>query len=186
MCWLGSLSRLLEISPALASTLHDGGWYPIHAAVLTGDIRIVKLISGRCNAFGVSFEISSSYSSSISPHEIEIRKEELGERVATMKLSYFQPLHLACLIGNIDIIKYLVDCGAQMKVPRYQNRNPVDMFDVDEHEDAFKFFCALMRSRKEKKRMFKEGQLPQLRFLSTLLIHLSISKARYSSRCNGK
>ena len=160
----------METAPALASTSHGGGWYPIHAAVLTGDIRIVKMISERCNAFGVSLETSSNYSSSISPHEMQIRKEELGERVVTMKLTDFQPLHLACLIGNIDIIKYLVDCGALMKVSSYRDQNPVDMFDVDEHEDAFKFFCDLVRSRKEKKQMFKEGQLPQLRFLDQYLI----------------
>ncbi|KAL5512882.1 hypothetical protein ACEPAH_3280 [Sanghuangporus vaninii] len=33
------VTRMLEVEPRLAAQRHEGGWYPIHAAVLTGDPR---------------------------------------------------------------------------------------------------------------------------------------------------
>lgn len=148
------------MAPFLASTKHKDGWYPIHAAILTGDIEMVKLVAEHCQDFGVSLSIECySYGEDkISPATLQTREEELGHSARLMKISGVKPLHLACLVGSSKIIEYVIEKGANMKEQDNHDRGPLDFFDGEEHGEALDLFCEYVRAREERESSFHEGE----------------------------
>lgn len=161
MFWhLFNLNRLLEIAPSLASDAHDEGWYPIHAAALTGDINIVSLIAENCEDFGVSLSVSgrTTYGEEgLRTEAVQIREEELGHPAKTLKIDGAMALHFACLAGCIEVIKYLIEHGADLKGTDDSGRRPLAYFNGEGLDNALEFFCDSVRTRKERKLIYKEG-----------------------------
>ena len=110
---------------------HPKGWYPIHAAVLTGDVALVDVVLSQV---GVNVDVTdnSEISSPWSAEEdLRIRKEELcGGRLGGQRTKGATPLHYACRIGNLEIIRRLVDRGASCGVGDELWRTPLDYFSV--------------------------------------------------------
>lgn len=135
----------LKIAPSLAKKKHVNGWYPIHAAVLTGNLAMVKLIL-EYDGEGPSRKDSWTYkadSDSLTPEEFQTREEELGAKAKAAKTEDCTALHLACWIGSLDIMKYLIDNGASLEATDYVGREPYEYSDMLKHADVLKEFHTL-------------------------------------------
>ncbi|OCB83997.1 hypothetical protein A7U60_g8668 [Sanghuangporus baumii] len=62
------------------------------------------------------------------------RENELGTRLDGINGA--TPLHLTCMIANVDIIRLLVDHGAFFKAKDAEQREPIEYFDTHEQSDA--------------------------------------------------
>ena len=132
--------RTLDIAPPLSERRHPNGWYPIHAAVLTGNLEMVKLILGKCGEQGLSYKDAWKYDDcdNLSAADLQTRGEELGALVKTTKTEGCTPLRLACLTGDVDIIEYLVKKGASFQSTDNGGRDPLEYLDIERHASAFK------------------------------------------------
>ncbi|KAL5492073.1 hypothetical protein ACEPAI_3520 [Sanghuangporus weigelae] len=115
-----AVSRILEAAPFLVGKRHEGGWFELHAAVLSGDIEIVKLILACPDA-----DITSVYKSTGASVDIEC---ELGTHVEDT--SGATVLHFACMVGNAEIIRLLVEHGAFFEHEDDKKRVPVEYFSI--------------------------------------------------------
>ena len=116
--------------PSLANARHPLGWAPLHAAILSGDHILVKLF---LETPGVNTTITdkSSFSHKSSPADISLRQEELCPHIlTTSSTSGATPLHFACMVGNWEIIKLLLDVGALHDVEDYAGKTPLEYFDT--------------------------------------------------------
>lgn len=123
--------RILEDAPAFSEKEHPNGWHPIHAAVLSGSYEIVELIVAQP---GVEFTSGMKpRANGLSDQDFEnLRGTELCQ--VTYHLAAFDssptPLHLACMIGHLGIIKLLLKTGASYDVPDDRSQIPRDYFDL--------------------------------------------------------
>ena len=142
---------MLEIQPRLAGKSHEGGWYPLHVAALSGDVELVKLVLARPKVdVNAIYKPSTEEQKTISPVD---RQLELGTRVDDT--SGATPLHYACMTGNIDVIKLLVENGAAFKAKDDKKRKPIDYFDIKEQSEALVAFKNLYTGWKKRHESFK-------------------------------
>ncbi|KAL5537232.1 hypothetical protein ACEPAF_1055 [Sanghuangporus sanghuang] len=139
------ITRILEVEPRLAAQRHEGGWYPIHAAVLTGDLELVRSLLLFPKVDVNAMCISTSFSVG--------RERELGSSVDNIDGA--SPLHFSCMTGNIDIIRLLVEHGASMKANDSKQRRPIEYFDFDRHSGVVSAFKDLYVKWKEREEFFK-------------------------------
>lgn len=125
---------ILDAAPILASTMHNDGWYPIHTAVLTGDLDIVKLIASQPGVDLGKLD-TYNYSSKITEEEYRIRAEELSPKLKTVKAKDTSVLHYACMTGNMDVIKFLFDNGASPGAVDSRTATPIEYFDAERTDD---------------------------------------------------
>ena len=97
------------MAPVFASTKHPRGWYPIHLAVLSGNIGLVKNILEK-HVSGAN--ATDTFNDTKSTEAVYERREEFGECGVGASTYKATPLHYACYMGNWDIIKLLIDNGA--------------------------------------------------------------------------
>lgn len=150
----------LKASSSLASARHANGWYPIHAAVLTGNLDMVKLIFEKCDGEALTLTYTDSWeydTDSPTPAEFLLREEELGKRAKLTKTKGCTALHFACWTGNIDIIKYLVERGASFEAGDYAGHEPHEYFDIIEHADVLSQYHELKRIWANRDWEFREG-----------------------------
>ncbi|KAL5537235.1 hypothetical protein ACEPAF_1058 [Sanghuangporus sanghuang] len=140
-----AVSRMLEAAPRLVGKRHEGGWFPLHAAVLSGDVEIVKLVLACPKA-----DVNAVYQSSLTAMDCEY---ELGTRVDDTHGA--TPLHYACMVGNSDIIRMLVERGAPMKAKDGKQRDPTEYFNLRQDLEAATVFRDLYLKRKENEELFK-------------------------------
>lgn len=123
------------MNPAFAEQLHPNGWYPIHAAALSGSYEIAKIIIGQP---GVDVSCPAKLRANGLNDEdfIALQCAELSRR--TFSIAAFAgsptPLHLACMIGHLGIIGLLLENGASPEVRDGQNRDPRAYFDIKSGE----------------------------------------------------
>ncbi|KAI5118401.1 hypothetical protein M0805_007535 [Coniferiporia weirii] len=119
--------QALEASPSLAQKRHRGGWSILHVAALSGNVDILKAVLAQpeVNVFATD----DLY---LNAADEDVREMELGIRTTGTKGA--TPLHYACMIGNIDIIKMLVERGASFNTKDEEGRTPVEYFDVHHSE----------------------------------------------------
>lgn len=133
-----AISRGLEANSSLAKTRHDGLWYPLHAAVLTNDVEIVRLVISQS---GVDVQAIDEWTSE--RLSLDIRKAELGIGESdTLKAT---PLHYACMVGNTEIIKLLWEFGAEFDKVDAADRTPDKYFDFLVSEDVLSVYWNLSR-----------------------------------------
>ncbi|KAL5512878.1 hypothetical protein ACEPAH_3276 [Sanghuangporus vaninii] len=140
-----AVSRMLEAAPRLVGKQHEGGWFPLHAAVLSGDVEIVKLVLACPKA-----DVNAVYQSRLTAMD---REYELGTRVNDTNGA--TPLHYACMVGNSDIIRMLVERGALMKAKDGKQRDPTEYFNLRQDLEAATVFRDLYLKRKETEELFK-------------------------------
>ncbi|EJD07232.1 uncharacterized protein FOMMEDRAFT_149744 [Fomitiporia mediterranea MF3/22] len=142
-----SVFRILEVAPSLVNRQHEGGWFPLHAAVLTGDVELVKLILSNPNT-----DVTAVYE----PGESETNsalldlESELG--ICADGTSGASPLHYACMIGNADIIDVLMRHGALPDSLDGKKQEPIEYFNLEHDlEVAIKFreLCAERQARED-------------------------------------
>ncbi|KAH8108858.1 P-loop containing nucleoside triphosphate hydrolase protein [Phellopilus nigrolimitatus] len=145
------VSRALNAAPCLAKTRHDALWYPLHAAVLSGNVDIVKLVLAQP---GIDVCVVDK-STSDTCNKL-VRDEELGICTgATTKGA--TPLHYACMVGNIDIIKELLERDAAFYAVDDKGRAPVDYFDVRLHVDVLAAYHELFEQWRERKEHYADS-----------------------------
>ena len=130
MCFLFIHRRILESNSALAWLRHPLGWYPIHAAVLSDNPVIVNLILDQ-NGVDVGVQDNSHFTHASSPQDIDRRKDELcGGKLGNYDTQLATPLHYACKVGNIEIIRKIVGRGAMHNAVDTAGRVPLQYFDM--------------------------------------------------------
>ncbi|KAL5492069.1 hypothetical protein ACEPAI_3516 [Sanghuangporus weigelae] len=140
-----AVSRMLEAAPRLVGKRHEGGWFPLHAAVLSGDVEIVKLVLACPKA-----DVNAVYQLTLTAVD---RESELGTRVDDTNGA--TPLHYACMVGNSDIIRMLVERGALMKAKDGKQRDPIEYLNLRQDLEAATVFRDLYLKRKENEELFK-------------------------------
>ncbi|KAL5492076.1 hypothetical protein ACEPAI_3523 [Sanghuangporus weigelae] len=142
------VSSILENRPSLAGKEHEGGWHPLHAAVLTGDSKLVKdvLACPRVDV-NVLFEYNPFYVG-------RERERELGSNVDS--LNGASPLHFAAMTGNVEIICLLAENGAGFKIKDQKGRKPIDYFKFEENAEAIATFKRLYNEWKRKDEFFRD------------------------------
>ena len=140
---------LLKSRPTLVSKRHEGGWYPLHTAVLSGDIELVKKFLA-CSRVDVNVKYDHKYL-----FDEEERGREFGPDVSNTDDA--TPLHYAAMTGNIDIIRALVEHGADFKAKDHNGRKPIDYFKSKEHTTALESYRILYEDWKSKDGFFRGG-----------------------------
>ncbi|KAL5512879.1 hypothetical protein ACEPAH_3277 [Sanghuangporus vaninii] len=144
-------SSILGANSRLASKRHEGGWFPLHTAVLSGDIDLVKLLLEYPKTdVNAVLDESPENRKVISALD---REYELGTRLDGINGA--TPLHLACMIANVDIIRLLVDHGAFFKAKDAEQREPIEYFDTHGQSDAIAIYNNMYSEWKEHDKFFK-------------------------------
>ena len=117
------------MAPVFASTKHPRGWYPIHLAVLSGNIGLVKTILEK-HVSGAN--VTDTFNDTKSTEAVNERREEFGECSVGTGTYNVTPLHYACYMGNWDIIKLLIDNGAGFEEKDSYSRMPFEYFNLRE------------------------------------------------------
>ena len=142
---------ILEVLPDFAGEQHEGGWFPLHAAVLSGDRELVNMVLD-CSEVDVNAVRKPASDDLDSATSADLR-HELGTRVVDTDGA--TPLHYACMTGNIEIIRLLVDHGADFKAKDKKQRKPIDYFNLDKHLDAVAVYREMYDQWKENEEFFK-------------------------------
>ena len=161
--WLAlSCRSMLELNARLARKQHEGGWFPLHAAVLTGDIEFVRLLfdQPKVDVDAVYSPRSDDcfrclHSESRKTISAADREYELGTRLEG--IGGATPLHLACMVGSVEIIRLLVDHGAFFGVKDQEQREPIEYFDTQQHSDAIAAYNKMYSEWKEHDKHFKSA-----------------------------
>ncbi|KAL5512883.1 hypothetical protein ACEPAH_3281 [Sanghuangporus vaninii] len=142
------VSSLLESRPTLAGKGHEGGWHPLHAAVLSGDSRLTKEVLA-CPGMDVNvlFYYNPFYDG-------RVRERELGSNVDS--LDGATPLHFAVMTGNVEIIHLLAENGANFKMKDANGRKPIDYFKLEENVETIATFKRLYDEWKRKDEFFRD------------------------------
>ena len=115
----------------MAVIRHHLGWRPIHAAVLSGDIEIIRLILNVPGSL-VNIPDDSSFAWNSRPENITLRQQELSSildgRVNTKGAT---ALHYACLLGDWDVIHLLLRSQASCSKEDSLGRTPIHYFDTE-------------------------------------------------------
>ena len=134
--------------------MHDDGWYPLHTAALTGDFEIVKLIVSHPGVDLGKVDIYN-YNPGPTPEEFRVRAEQLSPALKTVKVKNATALHYACMAGNMDIIKLLIDKGASPGQGDWKGRMPMEYFD-DQHVEEMKEFHEIYKKWLERKEAMED------------------------------
>ncbi|KAH8105062.1 P-loop containing nucleoside triphosphate hydrolase protein [Phellopilus nigrolimitatus] len=145
------VSRALNAAPCLAKTRHDALWYPLHAAVLSGDMDIVKLVLAQ-----PGIDVCVVDKSTPDTCNKLVREEELAICTGTTTKGA-TPLHYACMVGNIDIIKVLLERDADFYAVDDKGWTPVDYFDVRLHVDVLAAYNELFEQWRKRKEHYADS-----------------------------
>lgn len=96
-------------------------------------------------------------SDSLSPEEYRTREDELGAKAKVTKTEDCTALHLACWIGSLDIMKYLIENGASMEATDFAGREPHEYSDILKHADVLKEFHILKSAWSNRRWQFGVG-----------------------------
>ncbi|KAL5512880.1 hypothetical protein ACEPAH_3278 [Sanghuangporus vaninii] len=140
-----AVSRILEAAPFLVGKRHEGGWFPLHAAVLSGDIEIVKFIISCPDT-----NITSVYKSTGASVDIGCELGTHGEDT-----SGATALHFACMVDNAEIIHLLVECGAFFEHEDDKKRVPIEYFNILQDLEPAVVFRDLYLKWKRHEELFK-------------------------------
>lgn len=123
----------------------------MHAAVLTGEVDIVKQL-----LFQPAVDVNAGYDSQYTP-KLSVREAELGTSVTNTQGA--TPLHYACMIGNLEIIKLLMEYGASFDSLDDQGRAPIEYFDIERDPETVAEFRDLSIEWRRQDEFYKGGWL---------------------------
>ena len=121
--------RILRAAPKLAATKHPLGWSPIHVAILGGNVGLVEYVLGLPEVDVTAKDVWQLADKDTS--EFRIRLLELHGKLGNVETRYAMPLHFSCLSGNWDIIKTIIDTGANFEDQDGKGRTPMEYFDLE-------------------------------------------------------
>ena len=128
-----SSTRILEAAPCFAPMKHPDGWYPLHAAVLTGEVALVELI---LTCVGVKVDVEDGCCNPNGDAKERRRDELCGGILEGQRTYRATPLHYACRVGKLDIINLLVEKGASVGAADDKKRTPLEYFVFDAEDNA--------------------------------------------------
>ncbi|OWF44229.1 caseinolytic peptidase B protein homolog [Mizuhopecten yessoensis] len=111
---------------------HELGWTALHVAVINGNLRIVKLLLKA----GADPSARDEYTNHVTiarerrfntMHVLMIREQEFSDRLH--QRAYFKdctPLHYAVLVDDVDIVKELLQAGADPTLENANGHTPVE------------------------------------------------------------
>ncbi|KLO08749.1 hypothetical protein SCHPADRAFT_597762 [Schizopora paradoxa] len=129
---IAEVSSILSVTPHLARKSHDAGFFPIDAAIMTGDIAIVRLILDQP---GLTWTNPAQPASSFKPANKELML--ITEFCADRRFDIIEgglSLHYACLRGDVDILKLVVARCARFYVKDSKGWTPYRHCDVRTEE----------------------------------------------------
>ncbi|EJD07231.1 uncharacterized protein FOMMEDRAFT_149742 [Fomitiporia mediterranea MF3/22] len=144
-----AVSCMLKAVPCLVSKRHRGGWFPLHAAVLSGDIDLIRLILSCPNT-----DVNAVYEVGTTSVLFPDLERELGLHVDGTTGA--RPLHYACMIGNADIINLLTHHGALLNARDEWQREPIDYFDMQRDLDIATAFSYLYNNWRDRHEFYNE------------------------------
>ncbi|XP_065845645.1 mitochondrial disaggregase-like [Oscarella lobularis] len=111
------------------NSIHELGWSTLHVAVINNQIEVVKALLDA----GADVDIEDAFSSVVRmartkeiPYELVFRRREgeFSDRLhPEANFLGFTPLHYAVLLGNVEMIKLLLNAGANPKKRDSQGRS---------------------------------------------------------------
>jgi len=152
----------------MAAKKHPLGWYPIHTAVLSGDLEIISLILEQP---GVSPNVVDEYKFSKDRPDIQLtrRRSEFSSRIDEFENTLgATALHLACLRGDWSIIRALLIHGALFEPEDGTGRLPADYFEhgtnpkVAEVVKLYNSYLSKFVSSPREKGKYLDTPLPRL------------------------
>ena len=142
------MCRLVAISPSLVNLRHPLGWAPLHAAILCGDPSLVKFVLDQ-PGIDLTIKDSSTFNATSPTSDILCRQKELCPNICgTESTSGATALHFACLRGDWDILKLLLEAGAACDVKDDSNRFPQEYFDLERvNLETYKAYHSALKMR---------------------------------------
>ncbi|KAI5116949.1 hypothetical protein M0805_003677 [Coniferiporia weirii] len=142
-CDVDFVSRTLKAAPSLANKSNQARYSLLHAAVLSGNVDVVRFALEQ-----PGIDVSSADKSDLGiAVELNVQEADLGIRSASTKGA--TPLHYACMIGNIEIATLLLEHGAAFDACDNEGREPVAYFDVHNHSEALATYQEIIKDRQE-------------------------------------
>ena len=99
---------MLEAAPYLASKAHDAGFYPLDVAILTGDLSVFELIASQPNVDFDGRETAKDCLADNPGLRNSLLLLEFCADATVKPITDATPLHYACLLGNLDVMKAVV------------------------------------------------------------------------------
>lgn len=139
-----------------ATTKHPRGWHPIHLAVLSENVELVKFILDQQET---SVRVLDQFNGDTKVAEaLKERAEEFGEFMSGVNTYKAMPLHYACYTGNWDIINLMIERGAAFDDKDTNARMPFDYFNLREVEkDVLQSYVEAMDKWTKRKKSYSCG-----------------------------
>lgn len=149
---LHTVSRIIAAAPSLCQLRHPDGWYPIHAAVICGDEKILALVLAQP---GISLSAADDFVHASATSESRLRRAQaLGS--FSVDASGATPLHYACMIGDTKVAALLLDHGASPDALDSIGRKPVAFFDLRRNLDSLVEYEKLCAARKARESFYSK------------------------------
>ncbi|KLO08742.1 hypothetical protein SCHPADRAFT_597461 [Schizopora paradoxa] len=117
------VAKILAAAPSLAARKHLLGFYPLTAALLSGEPAIVRLILAQP---GVSIvcAVDKSFDD-----DNEILRAEFSSNANHTRVRKATALHYACMTSNPEMVKIMCQLSDDFITEDYYNKAPIDYID---------------------------------------------------------
>ena len=122
-------------------------------------VFLILLAGGTGRVYPLNFDIFQA----IKKHDLSSVKTILEKDITNLEKldeNKYSPLHLACEIGDIKIVQYLVQKGAKINIKNHQENTPLHLASSKNHFPVVKFLVS--RGADVNKKNFR-GRIPALR-----------------------
>eukprot|EP00736_Rhodelphis_marinus_P012385 Rmarinus@m.3532 len=123
-----TIRRLIQEQPELVDKRHPMGWAPLHVAVILQDTEAVKMLLHG----GADPNIADRYSARGLEMQARRQNEFHGGLPSTASTQGFTPLHYAALTANPEIVRALLEAGADPRIRDARSRTPLMISDLSQ------------------------------------------------------
>lgn len=140
MTGLESADELLRAEPSLIRERTRLGETPLHYLAVENQLAAVRFLHER----GASVEVSNMFGESALKEAILLGYRDLAEYLLT-------PLHVAVGTGVVDVVRALVDAGADVNAKALFDESPLHMAAADGAVDIARFLleCGADRTARD-------------------------------------
>ncbi|GFX74022.1 ankyrin-1 [Trichonephila clavipes] len=136
--------KILLKSKAKINAVSNDGLTPLHLAALKGHTSVVKLLlENEANAKITDNENRNSVEIAVANGNVEVAKFLLQEKIFHINDKGncgFSLLHIAAQEGNLNVVKYLIDHGADVNSENDAGSKPIHIAAREGHKDIVELF----------------------------------------------